>query len=264
MSKLNRTQSSSKVLHKPNKRLACTLAILTTQLFCTVTLPQSNTIAQSAANASIQKRKPPKQKSILEAILDIVSRKKSPGSSRTTSQFCPIAPAVIETKNVIWSDRPLFAWRGNISSLQVRPYAVDGTFEEQSLFWEPKAEELGQGFVNSPISLKPGQRYDWQMIHASAGLDKPVTVRRTYQVMTAPERDRISKALKALEAQFKSDGATEDEVSLARAQYFLEQDLWSDALQQIYLIRQHGPEILELLHAVGDRACALESTNQVR
>jgi hypothetical protein len=262
MSKLNGTQSSSKVLHKPNKRLACTLAILTAQLFCSVTLPQSNTVAQSAANASIQKRKPPKQKSILEAILDIVSRKKSPGSSRTTSQFCPIAPAVLETKNVIWSDRPLFAWRGKISSLQVRPYVADTLFEDQSLLWEPKADELQQGAVYAKTSLQPGQRYDWQVIYGLEGGDKPIKLRRTYQVMASPQRDRISTALQTLESQLKSDGATGDEVTLARAKYFLEQDLWSDAFQQIYPIRHHSPEMMQLSRAVGDRACQPESINQ--
>jgi hypothetical protein len=128
--------------------------------------------------------------------------------------------------------------------------------------WEPKADELQQGAVYAKTSLQPGQRYDWQVVYGLEGGDKPIKLRRTYQVMASPQRDRISTALQTLESQLKLDGATGDEVTLARAKYFLEQDLWSDAFQQIYPIRNHSPEMMQLSRAVGDRACQPEAPNQ--
>ena len=55
----------------------------------------------------------------------------------------------------------------------------------------------------------------------------------------------VSQELAALENQMQGEGATESEIAIAKADYFVNQQLWSDALQQLYTVENPSPELTQ-------------------
>jgi hypothetical protein len=73
------------------------------------------------------------------------------------------------------------------------------------------------------------------------------------------KRDRLAAELAAMETQLSAAGSTAEEIALERANYFAQRDLWSDALQEIYSVKNpsaaltsNAQEILTYLCEPGD------------
>ncbi|NET62729.1 MAG: hypothetical protein F6K47_43570, partial [Symploca sp. SIO2E6] len=79
-------------------------------------------------------------------------------------------------------------------------------------------------------ALEPGQDYYWWGIEA---VNKRST-RVIFRLMEPEKRDRITAELAELENQLKAEKASVSEVILARVNYFADQELWSDALREVY------------------------------
>jgi hypothetical protein len=196
---------------------------------------------------------PSRQKSILESLLSLLQRKSFLGGSRNSSGFCGISPAVVGQSNTIWSDRPLFLWQGKIQNLELRPYAFDAAYKNQSVLWSVIPTEQQASYPNQP--LQAGQRYEWQVTYLSPHTNEPIQWQRTFQVMEKTERDRIAQDLKSLDIQLKTQSATEEEAALARANYFADKDLWSDAFQQVYSTGYPFNAGNEFLKTATERVC---------
>lgn len=218
-------------------------------LFLTVTviLLSSSALAQQKAefptkttqnepttsSESLTPTRSPQHKSVWEAIWELLKRRKEP-TLASRQLICPITPGLLEDKNVIWSDRPMFIWQGEVSPLTIYLYDSFNPDREQQLLWS-------QTFTpQSPISkfhhlaytgeaLQPGKSYDWEIVISSSRRD-----RYTFQVMDLKQRERIKTEILALENQLATTRVSEEEIALEKANYFAKQGLWSDALQQIY------------------------------
>jgi hypothetical protein len=225
--------------------------------------PTLNSLKQTP---SVQPQKPSvptqsrsRQKSILEALLSLLQRKSFLGGSRSGSGFCGISPAVMGTSNTIWSDRPLFLWQGKVQKLELRPYFFDVAYKNQSTLWSVVPTDRQASYPNEP--LQAGQRYEWQVTYLSPQTNEPIQWQRTFQVMEKPERDQIAQDLSALDMQLKTQNAAVEDTALARANYFANKDLWSDAIQQIYTIGNPSSAGNEFLQAATDRVCQTNSSN---
>lgn len=197
-----------------------------------VVLAQPNSESQPETSIISQTTTQP-QKSIWQAIWELFKQRQEP-SLASRQAICPITPGLLESPNTIWSDRPMFIWQGEVSQLTIYLYDSFNSDREQQLLWS-------QTFTpQSPVSkfhhlaytgkaLQPGQSYDWETIIPSTSRD-----RYTFQVMASRERDRISTELIALENKLKTKRVSAEEIALEKANYFAQQGLWSDALQQIY------------------------------
>jgi hypothetical protein len=222
-------------------------------------IKQTPTVQPKKTNVSTPQ--PSKQKSILESLLSLLQRKSFLGGSRTSGGFCGIAPAVLGTSNVIWSDRPLFLWQGKVQNLELRPYSFDVDSKDQSTLWSVVPTDQQASYPNEP--LQAGQRYEWQATYFSPQTNEPIQWQHTFQVMEKAERDRIAQDLQSLDMQLKIQNATAEEAALARANYFAAKDLWSDALQQIYAVGYPFSAGSRFLQAATDRVCHTKSTNLV-
>jgi hypothetical protein len=130
---------------------------------------------------------------------------------------------------VIWNPRPLFAWQGQVKSLEVRPYSLEHSFDRQPILWQQTlGPEVRQVSYDGP-PLQPGQKYDWQIIDA-AGIPR----RYTFAIMSVSEQQQITHNLKTLLQQLRAASATPTQIASTRAQFFAEQQLWSDAVQEMY------------------------------
>ena len=175
-------------------------------------------------NLILFKKNSPKFVSVLLLTITIITYL----SSR--SNICEITPGLLGETNIIYSDRPLFLWQGMASNLEINLYSPFSLDADQELLWTQTVNGESQNVLYTGEALQPGKIYDWEII-----VDSQANRRRiAFQVMEREERDRISEELAQLETDLTISGATKEEIILAKANYFAEGDLWSDALQQLF------------------------------
>ena len=73
--------------------------------------------------------------------------------------------------------------------------------------------------------------------------------------MNTEERNQIAEELKSLEEQLKVAQATAEEISLERANYFAQKNLWSDALQEMSSVPNSVPEFTQKIQELLSNLC---------
>lgn len=137
----------------------------------------------------------------------------------------------------IWSDRPLFLWNipdGTVTRIELSRQVDKGAFWDRPIKGETRVAYDG--------ALQPGQSYVWKL---SALAPYPIETSVVFQVMEPERRDRITAELTALEEQFK--GASAEKIALEKANYFTEQELWSDALRELYSVPKPSAELMDAI-----------------
>lgn len=228
--------------------LSTLLLTATATAFVLVLVPPAFT--QQNPKPQIETRRA-KQNSIWDAIWKLVMKRDEPSLS-SRDGVCVINPGLLGEKNVIWSDRPLFLWQGKVQNLEVRPYSLDTPYSGQKVLWSQTVIAGSQSATYTGETLQPGQTYDWQLVVVDSS---PRRLRFTFQVMDAQSRDRITDELTAMETQLKSAGATPEAITLAKAKYFAERDLWSDALQEVYSVQNPSTELTKNTQELSSNLC---------
>jgi hypothetical protein len=141
----------------------------------------------------------------------------SPGRWGSTS-FCQVAC-------MVWHVRPVILYQGSVNANstpdQVR-IILDETEEEVETF---EIEKRYYARLAISKDLIPGKVYRILQIKNDRVRDRSVT----FQVMPDGEkRESIAKDLAAIEEKVKPDDRLE-----AKIQYFMDQQLWSDMLQEL-------------------------------
>ncbi len=228
---------------KNNSKLLFALLLTVMMTTCSLPLTLNRALAQenfeslTQPSENEQKLEPTtitrkrEQSSILETIWKLLRAKREQEPALTSrSNICEITPGLLGETNTIYSDRPLFLWQGKVLNLEVYLYSPFSLDKDQEVLWTQTVNEESQNVLYTGEALQPGQIYDWEII-----VDSQANRRRiSFQVMDQGERDHISREIKHLETELTSAGATNEEIILAKANYFAERDLWSDTLQQLY------------------------------
>jgi hypothetical protein len=206
-----------------------TIALSTVQVLSNqVTLAQKSSIQQIFSWTSISQilfsKKPP-----------VEPRK---GGSRPTDPICMVSPDAPSKPRIVWSDRPLFLWKGRVQTIAVRPRD-----SEQDLWNQPATETQNITYQGEP--LQPGQTYEWVVNSSTFVL---------FQIMETQQRNRITAELKTLENQLQTQGASIEAIALAKAKYFADSNLWSDALQQAYSVPNPSDGLKEMIKNI-DNLC---------
>ncbi|WP_427159946.1 DUF928 domain-containing protein [Aliinostoc sp. HNIBRCY26] len=161
------------------------------------------------------------------------------GGSRPTEIICMISPDAPKTTRKIWSDRPLFIWQGNVREVTVKPV------NKNQVLWFETVKDTQQIIYNGE-PLKPGQSYKWE-VNSNRFI--------TFQIIDTQQRDRITTQLQTIEAQLQKQGANQEAIALAKANYFAEYQLWSDVLQQIYSVNPPSAELNNLRQQITQNLC---------
>lgn len=216
-------------------------------LSCTLTvLPVLPNQAQSA------KRTPTPQGFSWTSISQALFGKKPPiqprkGGSRDpllrTADICMISPDAPTQRRIVWSDRPIFIWKGAVQKIAVRTARSN-----EDLWSQPVAQTQTINYAGK--ALQPGQTYDW-LVFIGESPSKLVS----FQVMDAQQRDRITTDLNTLENQLKAKKVNSEAIALAKANYFIQNQLWSDALQQAYSVEKPSAELAQILKDIPDKLC---------
>lgn len=170
-----------------------------------------------------------------------------PGGATGRGGICALTPRTIGTNTVVWSTRPLFAWRG-VPPIQQIKVRVQGN---QEALWDKKFS--GRAFrvmYDGKQPLEPSQTYNWVILD-----DQNKEYSFTFKVLNTQERDRITVDLKKLEEELKNNKASDEEIALRRAEYFAQKQLWSDVLQEVYSVKNPSPALNQKIQALVGNIC---------
>lgn len=168
-----------------------------------------------------------------------------PGGRR--GDICIITP--YDTQKGIWSDRPLFVWKGELSRIEVRPAGSD------RVLWEQKLQATDRSTLYQGEALQPGKSYDWMLFDPTSDESSYPTDRVRFRVMSEEERSSITAELAAMESQLKSKRATEEQITYEKAKYFVEKQLTADALQQVYRVKNPSAGLLQFRQSLVEQMC---------
>lgn len=178
---------------------------------------------------------------------DIFRRRRVPGGSRGSGndlKVCAVTPGSLSqpesdatTTIKVWSDRPLFLWQDSWARIEIQDVRTGKVVWSQTL--DPDQRSIVYDETATP--LKRGRSYYWRLFPTEATLG--TLPRITFRVMDSEERDRIAAELATLE------GDTAEKIAEARAEYFAERELWSDALREIYAVENPSEELRERLQS---------------
>lgn len=166
-----------------------------------------------------------------------------PAGSR--GDICVITPAKPGKIGVIWSDRPLFLWRGSIRKIEVRSRS-----SKQAL-WSQTVSENQSSIIYNGAVLEPGQSYDLVLFNQRS---VPI-FRVTFQIMEKQERERITSDLTTLEAQLKQEGATAEKIAYTKANYFAFREMWGDVLLEAYKVEKPSDLLNKFKNSALERFC---------
>lgn len=164
------------------------------------------------------------------------------GVSRDPVFICMISPDAPTEGRIVWSDRPIFIWKGAVQKIAVR---ISGS--EKDLWSKTVAGTQRINYTGK--ALQPGQTYDWLVFE-----DKSSYKSVHFQVMDA-QRDRITTDLNTLENQRKAKKDDPEAIALAKASYFVQNQLWADALQQVYSVEKPSAQLAQIRQDIPDKLC---------
>ena len=169
---------------------------------------------------------------ILTYLRDVLDRGGHNGGSKPVG-LCMISPV---SDQLIWNRTPLFIWQG-FDTVGVR---LDRT---SPVLWadiiETPAEENFYTVFYGAEPLSEGT-YDWLFfIDQSEG---PV-LSSPFQLMSDEDYAIHAAALETLQMELDEANTNQSEVAIARADYFISQDLPDDALQEILSVSAPSPEL---------------------
>jgi|GEM_PF-5906566 len=198
-------------------------------------------------------------------IWEILRRQKGEGGSRGLygdPEFpCMLAPVRLRNRNprapkpkktrkfVVWDNRPLFLWQAPSSITKAEPANENLTIttlevrhaRRNTLMWsetlpEPEPGEL-RWRVYAGKPLERGVTYNWgaPFPQRLSDFNQELPLRIHFSVMKQEEYDRVARQLAAMERQATAQGKTAAEKLEQRVRFFLEEQLWADALREIYL-----------------------------
>lgn len=162
---------------------------------------------------------------------------------------CAIAPRAIGTNMEIWSDRPLFVWTGPFKRLELRAVSSD------QILWRYNVKDQQNSVLYSgKEALQPGQTYEWRLFFSDEENIRPFAT-QTFRVMDAQKRDRIQKELQSLTDELQAKKALPENIAQQRAQYFAQQKLWSDVLQEAYKVENPSTALTAMVQAIPREIC---------
>lgn len=171
-------------------------------------------------------------------IVKIFRRKKSRKGGK--GSICLIVPqrlddpvSQVQGTQEIWSLNPRFLWnlsKGNVRTIEL--YEKDSN----QPFWSQEVPEGETSFVYDGKPLQPGNSYKWRTIAYAPYRMKSIP--GEFKVMEAQKRLGITIRLALIEHRLKKQGANAEKIALEKANYFAEEELWSDVVKEIYQVQK--------------------------
>ena len=157
--------------------------------------------------------------------------------------ICAVSPGLLEPQNLIWSDRPLFLWQADMQYIQMQRLEVidmDGR-----IVWQKPLEASTQAVLYDGPNLQFGEFYTWQLTWRVDNRED--TIDYTFQRMDAETHQHIATDLEALAQQSQQANTDAEAIAMRQASYFIDSELWSDAMQVLYTVESPSAVITQML-----------------
>jgi hypothetical protein len=224
------------------KRYKFSLLILLTLIYSSVVTPLN--AAKSPTNQTQERQIKSKYLALSwSSFANIFRRKKPPKGGR--GSICLIAPqrlddpvSKVQGTEEVWSLNPLFLW--NLKSGEAKKIEL---FEKGSneVFWSKEIPEEETSFMYDGQPLKPGKSYEWRIIANAPFPMKSISAE--FKVMESQKRLPITIRLALLENNLNKQGASAEKIALEKASYFVQKELWSDFVGEIYKVKNPSTEL---------------------
>jgi hypothetical protein len=166
--------------------------------------------------------------------------------------FCPIAPAGRLGKGM-WSARPLFLWQGEARRIEVR------SDDSNEVLWNQPIAVTARSIAYAGKPLQVGQTYNWMLFDDQ---DKPLidddpdkTNYPRFTLMDTQKRDLITTELAALEKPLKAAGELDGVIALQKANYFADNNLWSDVFQVVFSVKTPTAALTKVTQEIPNYFC---------
>lgn len=213
-------------------------ALLAAAIACLSGLPVQNAVAQASWQEIFDRDEPPVP----------------PENGGSRGDFCAIAPSVLGEIREIWNERPLLLWQGFAARMEVR------SRDAQEVLWQAAIKPSDRSIFYQGKPLQPSQIYDWVIFEDESKIPSLII---PFRVMEREKRDRIAKQLAELEAPLReaqhsgeSRGDLSEAIARERADYFAQQKLWADALQEAFSVKNPSPELANFVEILPQKLCS--------
>lgn len=225
-------------------QISLKILLLTSLIFVNIT-PAT---VRAGDNTSTPAKSPKQSTSIFEAILSLFKSPERRFISRGDG-VCLISPGNLG-EQLIWSERPLFIWQGKIPKSKISlTKSAENSGEKDRLVWTQIVSENTKTVAYAGEALQPGSTYYWELFSDGKTDGRAITL------MTEFQREAIAAELTALENKLENDGATEEDIAIAKADYFVRQKLGFDALQQLYSVPNPSPRLTAQIIEIEQQLC---------
>ncbi|MBE7385094.1 MAG: hypothetical protein F6J95_027240 [Leptolyngbya sp. SIO1E4] len=169
--------------------------------------------------------------------------------SRPPVGLCLVSPRQGET---LWHRNPVMVWQG-YATVGVRLQGDGETVLWKETASEPETDVYRAYYQGEQLQL--GEEYEWLFYIISQGSP---AIWFPFEVMAADMYEQHAAELAALQSELEAEGADEEAIALARANYFLDNGLSSDALQAVFAVGEPSEALLETRAALVEEICAIE------
>jgi hypothetical protein len=202
----------------------------------------SNTPSNQNRETERAKKNPSKISAILKSLFQQIVKEERPLGSR--GNLCAITPGLLGKNDKIWSDRPLFLWRGSAKKIVLRNY------DTGELLWQQNIAAEQQSLAYDGQVLEPGKIYEWEIWSESK-----VDSRITFSVMGKQERERFDREIQNLAAQKQADKESAVDLAVELARYFSHKGLWSDAIAKLYALDNPPSQLVRTREEIVNYLC---------
>ncbi len=195
--------------------------------------------------------------SVWSSIMDWLRRPKPPFGGRGENCLLNFDRA---TPQVVWHRRPMLIWRGDAGAIGLQ------TAQDAPAFWRQSSPPLdGTGvqklhYTGQPLEL--GQSYQWAFFFAPTSPHEQSWL--PFMMVSGDRYQQVAQDLQQLTASLKRQQASAEQVIWQRADYFARQQLWADALQELYSVPQPSAELQRLRQQMRTAACAAKPADLPR
>ncbi|MGF1522568.1 MAG: hypothetical protein ACFBSF_09660 [Leptolyngbyaceae cyanobacterium] len=177
-----------------------------------------------------------------------------PGTGRPLGSrdpgLCLVSPG---DHQMLWHRNPVFVWQGDTFTTGVRPtQAVD------NILWQATVDEEDSGVYRARYQgapLEAGTHYDW-VFYGSILNPNAISEWFYFQLMDVDRYEHHAAELAVLQHELEADGANEEAIALARADYFLTNDLPNDAVQAMFSVDTPSAELQAVQSDLVEKICS--------
>lgn len=180
-------------------------------------------------------------KSSINRIIDIFRKKKRKGGSRTSS--CIILSETVKDSLQTWSDRPLFVWEGAPKRVGIR------SIGNKSMIWSHEVADNEQSIqFDGEVPLERGQEYTYWIQYSPLVEEEDLFgYQVSFQVMSDLDYRQLHRKLSQVDLNApNSNNKIPDPLILKRAYYFAQQELFLDAVRELFLFAERSPSVVRL------------------